>query len=186
MTTFPLSANPFFLISQLRNIRHCLYLQSATILANSLVSSKLDYCNALLFGLPNKSIPRLHRVQNSLARVLIPSTRRFDHINPVLRRLHWLPIAQRISFKIATITFKVLNNPQPSYLLDLLHPYKPSRSLCSSDQSLLLIPRSKTAAFSRAFSHYASTLWNSLPHHIRTATSLAKFRSLLKTHLYPP
>src|SRR5260221_11257314 len=111
-----LCKSSFFLIHQLRNIRHCLDLQSATILANSLVSSKLDYCNALLFGLPNKSIRRLQRVQNSLARVLIPSTSCFDHITPVLRRLHWLPIAQRISFKIATITFKVLN------------PYKPSRS----------------------------------------------------------
>src|SRR6266536_6408773 len=112
----------------------------------------------------------------------------FHHITPVLHRLHWLPlpIAQRISFKIATIAFKVLNNSQPSYLLDLLHPYKPFRSLRSSDKSLLVIPRSKTAAFSRAFSYSAPTLWNSLPLHIRSATSLAKFRSLLKTHLYPP
>src|SRR6266536_6425983 len=106
----------------------------------------------------------------------------FHHITPVLHRLHWLPlpIAQRISFKIATIAFKVLNNSQPSYILDLLHPYKPFRSLRSSDKSLLVIPRSKTAAFSRAFSRSTPTLWN--PLYIRSATSLAKFRFLLKTH----
>src|SRR6266536_2277446 len=75
----------FFLIRMLRNIRHCLDLHSATILANSLVTSKLDYCNSLLYGLPKSSIQRLQRVQNSLARVVIPSTRRSDHITPVLK-----------------------------------------------------------------------------------------------------
>src|SRR5260221_3898648 len=104
----------FFLIRMLRNIRHCLDLHSATILANSLVTSKLYYCNSLLHGLPKSSIQRLQRVQNSLARVVIPSTRRSDHITPVIKRLQWLPVAQRINFIISVITFKVLHNAQPS------------------------------------------------------------------------
>src|SRR5437899_13030576 len=90
------------------------------------------------YGLPDTSIKRLQRVQNSLARVIFPSLKRSDHIAPALVKLHWLPIHKRIKFKIATITFKVLKNRQPSYLLDLLHP---QRSLRSSDKLLLDTPK---------------------------------------------
>src|SRR3989441_868245 len=113
---------PFFLlhIRQLRQIRPSLDLNSSIQLANALVSSKLDYCNSLFYGLPDTSIKRLQRVQNSLARVIFPSLKRPDHLTPALVKLHWLPIHNRIKFKIATITFKVLKNRQPSYLPDLL------------------------------------------------------------------
>ena len=97
----------FYHIRQLRQIRPSLDLNSSIQLANALVSSKLDYCNSLFYGLPDTSIKRLQRVQNSLARVIFPSLERSDHITPALVKLHWLPIHKRIKFKIATITFKV-------------------------------------------------------------------------------
>src|SRR6266536_3144230 len=165
---------------------NCLDLHSATILANSLVTSKLDYCNSLLFGLPQSSIQRLQRVQNSLARVVIPSTHRSDHITPVLKRLHWLPVSQRINFKISTITFKILHNAQPSYLSDIINLHQPPRLLRSCNQNLLHIPRINTVLASRAFSHSSPTLRNSLPFNIRSSNSLTTFRSLLKTHFFPP
>src|SRR5213083_9386 len=87
---------------------------SAIVLANSLVSSKLDYCNSLFYGLPDTSLHRLQLVQNALAGVVVPTVRRFHHISPTLRSLHWLPIPQRTTFKIASITFKTLQNNQPS------------------------------------------------------------------------
>ncbi len=164
---------------------HCLDLHSATILANSLVTSKL-YCNSLLYGLPKSSIQRLQRVQNSLARVVIPSTRCSDHTTPVLKRHHWLPVAQRINFKISVITFKVLHNAQPSYLSDIINLHRPPRLLRSCDQNLFSIPHISTVLASRALSHSSPTLWNSLPPNIRSSTSLTKFRSLLKTHFFPP
>src|SRR5437899_5941879 len=86
---------------QLRQIRPSLDLNSSIQLANALVSSKLDYCNSLFYGLPDTSIKRLQRVQNSLARVIFPSLKRSDHITPALVKLHWLPIHKRIKFKIA-------------------------------------------------------------------------------------
>ena len=176
----------FYHIRQLRQIRSSIDLNSSILLANALVSSKLDYCNSLFHELPNSSLNRLQRVQNSLARVVVPSTKRFDHITPTLLKLHWLPVHKRITFKIATLTYKTLHNKQPSYLHDLLHSYNPTRSLRSSDKLLLVVPKIHTALARRSFSHAAPTIWNSLPFLLRNASSLHSFTTQLKTHLFPP
>src|SRR6266581_4821157 len=97
-------------------------INSATILSIALVHTKLDYCNSLFYSLPKSSIHRLQLLQNSLARVVIPSTLRHHHITPVLKRLHWLPVELRIKYKIASITYKSLHNQLPSYLYELLSP----------------------------------------------------------------
>ena len=106
----------FFQIRQLRQIRSSLDKNSAIILANSLVHSKLDYCNSLLYGLPASSTIRLQYVQNSLARVVCNSSRFQTHTSSLLRNLHWLPVTHRIKFKIALLTFKTLHFGKPSYL----------------------------------------------------------------------
>ena len=90
------------------------------MLANALVSSRLDFCNSLYYGLPQHRIYSLQRVQNLIARLTDPGTGYRDHMTPVLKRLHWLPVQQRIEFKIAVTTFKVLHNQQPQYLANLL------------------------------------------------------------------
>jgi hypothetical protein len=176
----------FYHIRQLRQVRSSLDSNSAIILANSLVSSKLDYCNSLFYGLPASSLNRLQRVQNALARVVVPSVKRHHHISPTLKELHWLPIKQRIDFKIASITFKTLQSRQPSYLFEHLTPHVPSSNLRSSKKHLLVIPRIASQNGRRAFSFAAPTIWNSLPLHLRSCTSLPIFLSGLKTHLFPP
>jgi len=113
-------------------------------------------------NLPDASINHLECVQNSLVRAVFPSFKRSDHITPALLKLHWLPIKQRIHFKIASITYKTIQNSQPYYLFELLYPYKPSRSLRSSTSNLLQIPF-KTEQGRRSFSFAASTIWNKLP-----------------------
>src|SRR5207245_1338576 len=87
----------FYHIRQLRQIRASLDTNSAVLLANALVYSKLDYCNSLFYNLPAKSLNRLQIVQNDLARLVVPSVRRNHHITSTLRLLHWLPIPQRIT-----------------------------------------------------------------------------------------
>ena len=131
----------FYHIRQLRQVRSSLDTSSAIVLANSLVTSKLDYCNSLLHGLPASSLNRLQKVQNSLARVVVPSSRRHHHISPTLKNLHWLPVIKRIEFKVASITFKTLQNHQPAYLYELLTPYVPSSNLRSTDKYLLSFPQ---------------------------------------------
>jgi hypothetical protein len=87
----------------LGRIRKCLSSDNLKRLVNALHDiSHLDYCNGLLYGLPDKDISKLQRVQNSAAR-LITGTRRNEHITPVLKALHWLPwlpIEFRLTFKI--------------------------------------------------------------------------------------
>jgi len=176
----------YCVIRQLRQIRSSLDHNSSVLLSNALVSSKLDFCNSLFYGLPNSSIHRLQLIQNSLARVICPSVKRRDHITPTLRKLHWLPITPRITYKIALITYKTLHYNSPSYLTSLLVPYTPARSLRSSDKLWLTVPFFKSSAGRRSFSFAAPTIWNSLPFSLRSAATLQSFRSSLKTHLFPP
>ena len=83
------------------------------------VTSKLDNCNSLLAGLPQYLLDKVQRVQNAAAR-LVSCTRKYDRISPVLKELHWLPVKQRIVFKILLLTYKALNALAPRYISDFL------------------------------------------------------------------
>ncbi|KAL9951157.1 hypothetical protein ACROYT_G043774 [Oculina patagonica] len=126
-----------FALKRIGNIRQYLDQPSTEKLVHAFVSSKLDYCNSLLYGLPDKEISKIQRVQNSAAR-LITRTRRADRITPILRELHWLPVRKRIIFKILLLTFKVLNDLAPSYLAELINIHRPIRSLRSNNDHLRL------------------------------------------------
>lgn len=129
-------------------------------------------------------IHRLPLVQNCAARLILCGAKH-ERITPLLRELHWLPVEQRIIFKILLLTFKVLNNLSPSYIRDLLQTYKPSRSLRSSTMNLLVIPRSRLKFYGdRAFSVCAPKLWNHLPENVKCSPNLTSFKSNLKTYLF--
>ena len=104
----------FFHIYNIRRIRKYLSRDSAETLVHAFISSMLDYGNSLLFGLPQYQIQKLQRVQNASAR-LIFSMPRYCHITPLLLDLHWLPVNQRIAFKILLLVYKVLHQLAPSY-----------------------------------------------------------------------
>jgi hypothetical protein len=174
----------YFQIRNISKIRKCLTEDATKTLVHSLVTSRLDYANSLLYGLPKVLINRLQRVQNTAAR-LVTRTARTEHITPVLHKLHWLPVAKRIDYKLLLLTYKAMHGEAPAYLAELLHSHKPSRKLRSGNKSLLVEARSNLCTFGdRSFAHAAPRLWNRLPQHIREAQTIESFKKQLKTHLF--
>ena len=152
-------------------------------LALCLVSSRLDYCNSLLSGIMETDLTKLQRVLNRLARVVTKSPP-FTRSVPLLRSLHWLPVKYRVHFKICLLTYKAFHEEQPVYLRSLIAISLPSRSLRSNRGITLSISRIKTNTGARAFGSCAPSLWNNFPLSVRSATSVATFRSCLQTYLF--
>jgi len=181
VTTVVSSCN--YHIRSLRHSRHLTDCDTANNIATSIVATRLDYCNVVLYGITGKNIMRLQRVQNSLARVVCAAPFRSPS-DPLLRSLHWLPVRHRITHTVATLTFKALNHHQPTYLYELLSTYSPNRRLRSSPAGLLSKPVTSSKTSDRAFAVAAPTTWNRLPQKVRTATTTVQFSRALKTHLF--
>ena len=171
-------------LRQLGQIRPYLDTGSAKMLMHSFVSSRLDSFNSLLYGLPSQELKRLQRILNAAARV-VSLSKKYDHITPVLINLHWLPIVERIHYKILLITYKAIHGLAPQYISDLISISKKERSLRSNSKLLLQIPKTATVKYGdSSFMHAAPFLWNRLPMECRMAKTLSNFKSNLKTHLF--
>ena len=126
-----LCKSAFYHLPNISCIRKFLSLKTTEILAHAFVSFKLDYCNSLLHNVPKYILKKLQSVKTAAAR-LITYSRKYDHITPVLLDLHWLPINERIKFKILLLTFKALRQQVPTYIQDLVIRYSQPRTFRSS------------------------------------------------------
>ena len=130
---------------------------------------------------------RLQKIQNTAARIVSRQKGR-DHISPVLKDLHWLPIRQRIDHKILSLTFSCLNGLAPEYLAELIPRHISTRSLRSNSQSLLKLPSvddtNKLKFGGRSFQNAAPMLWNPLPDHLKKSKTIQCFRKNLKSYLF--
>ena len=169
----------------IRQIKKFLSKETTKILVHAFVTSHLDYCNSLLYGLPQYQYDRLQRVLNAAARVVcfVP---KFDHITPVLFRLHCLPVRYRVTFKILLLVYKALHAKAPAYITCLLKAKSVGRySLCSNAQDMLVVPKTACKTFGdRAFAKAGSSPWNELLDSIRRASSVETFKNQLKTFLF--
>jgi len=155
-------------------------------LVQAFISSCLDYCNSLLYGISDNLFRRLQSIQNAAARFLTRTSQR-DHISPVLRRLHWLPVKQCVDYKLATLVYKSLRGQAPSYLVDdcMLIADSGRRQFRSADGNLLTVPRTHTRLGDRSFSAASPRIWNNLPASLRQPDiEFGHFKRLLKAFLF--
>ena len=170
---------------KIRSIRPLLDVPTTARLCLSLCILHLDYCNSVLYGLPNTTTSKHQRIQNMCACLALRRGNR-ESITECLKELHWLPIKQRIEYKILMLTHKCVNKIGPNYLLDLIHMQPPRRDGLRSSQmtNLLLRPSTVCKTFvNRSFSVGAPVLWNALPDSMRRMDFLT-FKKALKTHLF--
>ena len=176
----------FYYLYNIRRIRKYLTKECTETLIHAFISSRLDYCNSLLFGVPECHLHKLQRVQNAAARLIFQESR-FCHITPLLKSLHWLPVKYRIVFKIILITFKAIHGLAPAYISELISVRDTRRYDFRSNDGLLLAPcrgKTLTTLGDRSFHAAAPKLWNDLPGSIRNTQSLNKFKKAIKTFLF--
>ena len=175
---------------QLRNIRriqHHLDMDTKHHVVRALILSRLDFGNSLLYGLKSQDLRRLQSLQHKAAKLIFSVPRRSDP-RPLMNNLHWLPISNRIQFKLCLLIYKCLTDSAPRYLIDSisLKPTPSSGPVTRSalDRTLLNIPMCKLTCGDKSFTAAGPSIWNSLPRNIRDASSLTQFKKLLKTHFY--
>ena len=158
-------------------------------LVHSLVLSILDYGNASYGGLTSTQLNTLQKVQNASVRFIygLYGNKKWQHISPFLKELHFLPVYYRICFKIATMVFKSLNNISPEYISDMISTTTENSHHTRINEDYFLLSRPPTTRYNKtngAFSYSAPEVWNVLPYSIRSLTNLAAFKKVLKTHYF--
>ena len=176
----------FFHLRRLRSIRKLLGRDVTIQLVCALVLSRLDYCNSVYAGLPAATLAPLQRVLHAAAR-LVNDLKTSDHVTSALMDLHWLPIKQRVEYKLCCHVHNVSIGHAPVYISDMLTACAdvPSFSrLRTSSSGNYVIPRTRLKLGERAFAVSAPLAWNNLPHDLKITKCTVTFKRLLKTFLF--
>ena len=178
-------ASCFGAIRQIRSARSSLATSFLTLLMQTLVLPRLDYCISVFHDLPRFQIRRLQSVLNASAR-LIYRRSRFSSVTPLLHELRWLPVKARIEFRIAVLVHRCRAGLAPSYLARGLVPVSSlsCRShLRSSSSSSLIVPFVRRSTIGqRSFPVAAAKTWNTLPSHLQQEECLTTFKRRLNAH----
>ena len=168
----------YLILRNLHQIRKFLNKDSAASAIHAFITSKLDTCDSLFFGMTAQNIAKLQHVQNFAARVVCGRPARTSSA-PLLRELHWLNVEQRIHFKLLVLVFRCLNSSAPCLLAEKLV------ITCPFDMQLAASTfRPLTSVGKRAFSYNAPRCWNALPRALRVCPSLEPFKAQLKTYFF--
>ena len=154
----------YAMISNIGKIKRYLTANDLRCLVQCVIMSKLDNCNSLYYGIPEYEINRLQKLQNSCAR-LIYNRKRSDHVSDLFAELHWLPVKQRIIFKILLFVFKIFHDVSPVYIKECVTIIDPLNRI-------LKINRVNTAYGERAFCNCGPKLWNALPDYLRHSNTI--------------
>ena len=176
----------FFHLRRLRHLRHTVDRDVRQRLVSALILSRIDYCNVVFAALPSVALVPLRRAMNAAVRFVAGLGPR-DHTSDAQRELHWLPIEQRITYKLCVLMHAVETGTAPEYISDMVKPVSVLEGrahLRSATLGLYDIPRTRTLIGSKAFSVAGPIAWNSLPQSIRNIKSAFTFKRHLKTHLF--
>ena len=172
----------FYSLRKIKSIRPLLFTDAIVTLITRLICSWMDYCNTVFVFLPNSMIDRLQSVLHAAARV-ITDGRKYDHITLTLRdELHWLPVMQRITFRLCLTVYKALHGMTP-YIAELCRSVaaKHYRSrLHSATYGDLVVPQNHLEFGKRAFAVAGPTTWNNLLLSVWLAPSITTFKQHLK------
>ena len=170
---------------KIKCIRQFIDKETCEILVHSLIMSHLDYGNCLLYGIPNRLLQKLQRIQNFAAKLVLNIKTFRASASEARKTLHWLPIRRRIEFQILVYVFKCFHGQAPNRLSRLIIKKQPYVSKLRSSQCKLFVPQVKSSTQAwRSFSVCGPRLWNILPDNIRNCKTLKNFKSLLKTHFF--
>lgn len=168
----------YLYLRKIRSIRKYLSQKDTETLIHAFISSRLDVCNSLFFGLPKYSLLKLQRVQNAAVRTIF-SLKKRESVSDHIRSLHWLTVDQRVAFKILLLVFKCLNMMAPHPLIDLLKVKDPYTNKLEVNS---FFPSSEIGR--RAFCYSAPRLWNCLPSSLRVLDNIDTFKAKLKHFLF--
>ena len=160
----------YYHLKDLRRIRKFLSVETAALLANSMISSRIDHCNSLFYGVNKYNVAKLQKIQNAFCRIVFRLDKT-SHVTPYLQKLHWLSISYRILFKYNLITFKAIKFSQTSYLSSVIKP----SSLTRGNRLSLSSVRPKKAIGRRGFAMASPTEWNRLPQLVRSQNTIIGF-----------
>ena len=153
---------------------------------SSAIASRLDYCNAVYAGLPAATLEPIQRVIHSTAR-LVYERKPSDHVTAVLKELHWLPIKQRVDYKLCMLVHSVSMARAPLYISDMLTACADVPLLTSSRTSPsgdYVVPKTRLKFGDRAFAVAAPRIWNKLPCELKVTKCTVTVKRSMKTLLF--
>ena len=173
-------------LRQLRAVRRTPSAEAAKTLVHALITTRVDYCNSVLYGVTTTNLRPLQSVINAAAR-LITAKRKFDHITDTLVDLHWLPVRQHIQFKLCSLVSECQRRTAPSYLADIcisVSAMSGRTHLRSAIHCDLVVPRTRLTRYGpRSFAVSGPATWNRLPPDLRGMSLRCQFLQL-KTELF--
>ena len=166
-------------LCQINRVKHLFDRSTLITIINSLVFSKLFYCSSTWASTTKKNIARLQKVQNFAARI-VTGARKYDHITPILKELHWLPVAKQLEVRDTLMAFKCIKGLAPPSLCNKFTTRSQVHNRNTRNNDKLNIPFFRSATGQRSFSYRAAQLWNDLPEILTNIVSFNVFKNAIK------
>ena len=166
-------------LGQINRIKHVFTTELLIIIINALVFSKLFYCSSVWSSTSGKNIKKLQYIQNFAARI-IRGHRKYDHVTPILKELHWLPVKEHLYYRDAVLAFKCMNGMVPEYLSSQFTARGAVSGRKTRQSGQLNIPLFTSATGQKTFQYRITKIWNDLPSNLKLSRTISSFKTELK------